>query len=279
MAAVYHPTATTRGPLMSTHNYRPFVRRLIRDERGNCFLYGCVTLVILALLGGLIVFLSIRYVARELREKYTEEAPVELPTVDLPQSEIDALVERINQYAEDLRDGKPLEPITVTQDDINALLQNHPDLKEMYGDHMYVTLGDSKITAQMSLPLEWLPLFRNRYFNGTATFDVGFLGGKFQIYLDTASVKGEDVPRDQLRPYRRENFGDVWEENQDARSLIDKIESVTVKESGVTVVPVNKASAALPETETESENATEPESESGTDSSTEPETDTPPAAA
>ena len=213
------------------------IRRALADERGNCFLYGCVTAVILCLLGGLAVFLFLRYQMQQAREKYTADAPIELPTVEMEQAGIDALVERVDKYADDLRGDAPLEPITLTEPEINALLQNHPDLKETYGDHLYVTLGENAITTQISLPLDWLPLFRERYFNGIATFDVAFNNGRFQIYLDTASVKGEDVPNELLRELRRENFGDMWEDDADARALTRKIDSIVITKDGVTITP------------------------------------------
>jgi hypothetical protein len=222
---------------MQNRSLLTLFHRDVREQRGNCFLYGCVTLVILALLGGLVVFLTLRYAMQQMRDKYTEEAPIELPTVDMAQNDIDALIERVDAYAKKLRDGEAQESITLTEADINALLQNHPDLKEIYGDHMYVTLGDSAITAQMSLPLDWLPMFRDRYFNGTATFDVGFVGGRPQIYLSAASVKGESVPLQEVPDLRKTNFGQDWEDDPDARSLMDKVDTIEVTEDGITITP------------------------------------------
>lgn len=238
-SVVYLPSTGERIQPMQTQRILSRFHRDLAEERGNCFLYGCVTLVILALLGGLVVFLTLRYAMQRAKEKYTEAAPIELPTVNMPQADIDALIQRVDQYAKDLRDGKPLEPITLTETDLNALLQNHPDLKEEYGDHMYLTLGDNTITAQMSIALDWLPLFRNRYFNGTATFDVGFTGGRPQIYLNAASVKGEEVPLSQVRELRGENFGDAWSDDPDARSLMRRIDTIVVKKEGITITPSN----------------------------------------
>ncbi len=231
---------------MRTRHILSSFRRDLREERGNCFLYGCVTLVVLALLGGLVVFLTLRYAMQQAKEKYTEAAPIELPTVNMPQAEIDALIQRVDQYAKDLREGTSLEPITLTETDLNALLQNHPDLKEDYGDRMYLTLGDNTITAQMSIALDWLPLFRSRFFNGTATFDVGFAGGRPQIYLNSASVKGEDVPLSQVQELRRENFGDAWSDDPDARSLMERIDTIAVTKDGITITPSESAAPAAP---------------------------------
>jgi hypothetical protein len=178
----------------------------------------------------------------------------------MPQADVDALIARVDAYAKDLREDKPLEPIKLTEADINALLQNHPDLKDTYGDHMYVTLGDSTVTAQMSLPLDWLPLFRERFFNGIATFDVGFMNGRFQIYLNSASVKGEDVPAQQIRQIRGENLGKTWDDDPDARELMRKIDTIEITKDGVTITPKTEApETEAPPAEQAPDDATPPE--------------------
>ncbi len=225
------------------HATRP-IHRLprLRENRGNCFLYGCVTLVILALLGGLVAFLTFRYAIQQLREKYTESEPVELPTVDMPQDRIDSLIDRVDQYVEDLRAGKELAPITLTESEINALLQNHADLKEAFGDHMYLTLtDDGTVKAEMSLPLDWFPMMGGRFFNGNATFDVGLDNGRFTVFLESASVEGEEVPQQQLQQIRNTNLAEDWYDDPEARELIESIQSIEFKDNAVTVTPVNRA--------------------------------------
>jgi len=232
---------------MSNRRTAALFRRDLRDERGNCFLYGCVTLVILGLLGAVVMFLMLRYGMQQIRDRFTEETPVELPTVDMPRADIDALVARVDAYAKDLRAGNPLPPLTLSQDDLNALLQNHPDLKNGFGDIMYVTLGDSTVSTQMSFPLDRLPfpvpMMRTRYFNGTATFDVGFIGSRAQVYLSSASVKGEDVPSEQIGEMRGTNFAEDWADDPDARSLMDRVDTIAVTTVGITITPKNKAGA------------------------------------
>lgn len=217
----------------------------LREDRGNCFLYGCVTLVILALLGGLVAFLTFRYAIQQIRENYTEAEPVALPTVDMPQDRIDSLIERVDQYVADLRAGDDLAPITLTEQEINALLQNHPDLKETFGDHMYVTLtDDGTVKAQMSLPLDWFPMMGGRYFNGDATFEVGLENGRFTVFLESASVKGEEVPQQQIQQIRNTNLAEDWYNDPETRELIESVQSLEFEDNAVTVIPKNLAENA-----------------------------------
>ena len=218
----------------------------IREERGNCFLYGCVTLVVLALLGGLIAFIVGRNFIREVREKYTEATPVEIPTIDMPADQIQALIKRVDDYARDLRADKPLPVLTLTEQEVNALLQNHPDLKDIYGGLVYLTLEDGGVTGKLSVALDWFPGMKGRYFNGAATFEVSLQNDDPDIYLKSATFKGEQVPDQYLVQMREQDFADHWDHDPDARTLLRKIESVKLEKGKITFTPKAKDDAAAP---------------------------------
>ncbi len=227
----------------------------IREERGNCFLYGCVTLVILGLLGGLIAFIVGRNFVREIREKYTESTAIELPTIDMPADQIQALITRVDTYAADLRADKPLPSLTLSEAEVNALLQNHPDLKDIYGGLMYLSLEEGGVTGKMSVALDWFPGMNGRYFNGSASFDVSFDNDDADIHLKSATVKGEEVPEEYLVQMRSEDFADHWDHNPDARTLVRKIESVKIEKGSITFVPKVTTESLVP---LPTEPATEP---------------------
>lgn len=218
------------------------IRKILYEERGNCFLYGCVTLVILAILGGLVAFLSYRYLVLQIRDKYTEAEPTSLPTVEMPADEVQSLIDRVDQYAKDLRAGNPLPPLTLTQDQVNALLQNQPDVKGEFGGHVYVTFeGDNKVKCQLSVPMDWIPGLGGRYFNGTGTFETQIQDGRFTIFLESAEVKGEPVPEAQVAQLKSKNFAEDLFSNPDARKLIDNVKSLSITGDKVTIVPVHES--------------------------------------
>lgn len=220
----------------STHRVR--LLPPLREERGNCFLYGCVTVVILGLLGALVAFLVIRYQFQQLREQYTDTEPVELPTATLPTDELNALIERVDAFAAALRNDEPAEALELTDDEINALLQNHPDVDSEFGDWFYLTFNDDNtVTAQTSVPLNWLPFFGDRYFNGEVRAEVAIRNGRFEVYVQDAVVKGEAVPEQYMTQIRNENMAQDIDE--DAQELVDKIESLEVEDGAVAIVPKN----------------------------------------
>lgn len=231
---------------MHTHSRVHALSRKLREESGNCFLYGCVTLVVLTILGGLIAFLVARNFASQVREKYTEPTAAALPTSSLPAGEIQTLITRVDEYVAKLRAGDPLGTLTLTQDEVNALLQNHPDLKEDFGSIVYLTLGDGSATGQMSLPLDWLPMFGGRYFNGSATFDFEVSRGRPELYITGATVKGEEVPEQYMVGFGSENLAQTWQrDHEDVRTLLENIESVVIVSSTVVITPKNLAEPAL----------------------------------
>lgn len=247
---------------MHTDTKLQAITRRIREERGNCFLYGCVTLVILAILGGLISFLVVRNFARQVREKYTEPTAATLPTADLSPEATQALIARVDDYVHKLRAGEPLGTLTLTEDEVNALLQNHPDLKEDFGSIVYLTLGDGSATGQMSVPLDWLPMFGGRYFNGSATFDFEVNRGRVELYITGATVKGEPVPDEFMVGVRSENLATDWQRNnQDGRTLLEKLDSVKIESGKIVLTPANLATLVP----IENEPTVEPEAEDAPD--------------
>lgn len=231
---------------MHKHPYVHTIARKFREESGNCFLYGCVTLVILGILGGLISFIVFRNFARQVRDKYTEITAATLPTSGLSATDAQALIARVDDYTAKLRAGEPLGTLTLTQDELNALLQNHPDVKEDFGDKVYFTLGDSDATGQMSISLDWLPMFSGRYFNGTATFEFEVSGGRVELYLTGATVKGEPVPDEFIVTVRSENLAADWLRNDpDARALVDKIDTIKIQAGTVVITPKNLVEPVL----------------------------------
>lgn len=212
----------------------------LREEHGNCFLYGCVTLVVLAILGGLISFLVVRNFAGQVREKYTEPTAAVLPTADLSPDATQALITKVDEYFDKLRADEALGILTLTESELNALLQNHPDLKEDFGSIVYLELGDGSATGQMSVPLDWLPWFGGRFFNGTATFDFEVEGGRAELYITGATVKGEPVPDQYMVGMRTENLATNWQrEHRDVQAMLEKIDSVKIVAGTVVITPAN----------------------------------------
>ncbi len=220
------------------------IGRQVKRDEGNCFLWGCATLALVFVLGSIVALLTIRYGFQQIREKYTDDQPVDLPVVEMEQEELDALIERVDVFEQGLRDDEPVEALVLTQDDLNALFQNHHELTEFAG-RVYITIGeDDVLTGQVSVPLDFFPGLGGRYFNGSATFDAAIDHGRFTVFVESATLKGEPVPETFMEGLRGENLAKDMHSDPDTKELIDKIETLEIRDGTIRITPVNLKEAA-----------------------------------
>ena len=208
------------------------------SKDGNCFLYGCAGVVVVGLIGVVVTFFAIRAGFNHLKEQYTSDTGVELPTIEADE----ATVSRVDGWRSAVEAGEDQPALTLTQDDINVLIQHHPEL-DWLSDNVYVTIEGSDITGDMSLPLDEIPGFRGRYFNGSATFDLSVEDGRLYLYLAGASMNGEAVPEDVMVGFKGTNIVEDLNRDPEFQKLLENVESVTIENSVVTVVPSSGGAA------------------------------------
>lgn len=229
-----------------------WLSRFKKDE-GNCFLYGCATLAVVLILGGILATVSVRYGFNQLREKWTDDKPIDLPAVELPEDEMDALVKRVEDYADALMDDEALEPLTLTQLELNALAQNHPELKDYVGDIYFTIEEDDVLIGQLSMPLDGFPGLTGRYFNCSATLHVAVEDGEFVIEIEEATVNGEPVPESFMNDFRGKNIVEEVKDDPKARDLIEKVQSVEIKGGVIVLTPANLLDESAEPEESEAE--------------------------
>jgi len=88
-----------------------------------------------------------------------------------------------------------LAPLTLTSDEINALIATDPDLQPLKGK-LYVTLENEHIKGQLSVSMDeaGLPMFRGRYLNGSGTFSLSLRNGILRLTAQEIAVKGKPLP-------------------------------------------------------------------------------------
>ena len=100
-------------------------------------------------MGALMV--GLHYV-RKVVNQFTEAQPIELPAVQMSQSEIDKLKQRVETFQKAVREQSPAEPFVLAGDDINALIASLPELKAFKGK-FYVSLEGDHVKGEVSVPL------------------------------------------------------------------------------------------------------------------------------
>jgi hypothetical protein len=93
--------------------------------RRGCFFYGCITgLVLLVLvLGALMV--GLHYV-KKMVNQFTDSQPMELPTVQMAQGDIDKLKQRFETFQKAVREQHLTEPLVLAADDIVCRPRSRP---------------------------------------------------------------------------------------------------------------------------------------------------------
>jgi hypothetical protein len=203
-------------------------------KRRGCFFYGCLTAVVLLLLAGLLVFFVIRF-ARNKFNSLTDSQPLKMPKVEMTDTEFQILQQRVKAFGGALEQGKALEPLTLSERDLNALIALSGNTKEL-ADKVHVSLNGNQVKGMVSIPLSGLGwLGKGRYLNGEATFKVSLENGVLIVTAEDIRVKGQPIPESVMSQLRHENLAkDAYKDPKNAEA-IRKFESIQVEDSQVTV--------------------------------------------
>ncbi len=202
-----------------------------------------------------IVLLAWWFVARTVT-KYTDDVPRNLPVVSLPPERVEAIEERASAFEEAVEDPEPTEEapsLVLSEEEVNALLlRENPGLR----GKMVVKLGQDRVAAELSLPLDFLKLglFRGRYLNGRAVLNVSVRDGKVFAMIDDLEVNGRPLPRALDRALKEKNLGEDLHFQPETQKYMDRIKSLDVKDHKLII-------RAHPKSETPSEESPEPAEE------------------
>jgi hypothetical protein len=175
--------------------------------------------------------------ARSLINQYTDTKPVAVPAVQYSDDQIKLLHERIDGFKKALHDGKRTEPLTLTAEEINALIARSADPALQL--HLYVTFDEDRIQAQLSVPIEKLgvKILSGRYFNGSGEFLISLHDGSPQLQVKTLMVKDRLLRDNFMRAIQAQNFAAGWTNNPDFNEALGKLQEVKIEGGKLVVVP------------------------------------------
>lgn len=208
--------------------------------RRGCFFYGCITCLVLLVLvlGALMV--GLHYV-KKMVNQFTDPQPMELPTVQMSQGEVDKLKQRFEAFQKAVKEQRPTEPLVLAADDINALIANGPERQGVKGK-FYVGLEGAQLKGEVSVPLReiGLSVFKGRYLNGSATFNLSFSNGVLSVAPQTIIVKGKPVPEVYMQEIRKQNLAAGLANKPAAVEVLQGLDEIQVKDGKLVVVPKEK---------------------------------------
>jgi hypothetical protein len=165
-----------------------------------------------------------------------------MPALKMSDAEIQQLRKRVDDFRSSVRAGKPTPPLELTADEINALIATDPDLTPLKGKVYVLGIEGNQLKARLSVPMEdlALPVFKNRYLNGDATFNVALKNGILRLQAQQVTVKGKPVPEVYMQKIRTQNLARSLNNNPRVSVALDWIQSVELKDGKLVIVPKDK---------------------------------------
>ena len=208
--------------------------------RRSFLFYGCLAglvLMLMVVFGGLFGL----YYAKKMFRDFTDTQPMALPQVQMSRAQIDQLEQRIETFRQTVRNGKPTPPLTLTSDEINALIANDPDFGALKNE-LYVTMSGDSVKGQLSVPMDsvGLPLFKGRFLNGTGTFNVSLHNGRIRLSTMSFEVKGKPVPEVYMEQIRKNNLAEGVNSDARAAAALDRLQEIKVQDGKLVVIPKAK---------------------------------------
>ena len=206
-----------------------------QPKKRGCFFYGCLTVLIIAVVGGVVAFFAVRHAIRSLVTEYTDVKPIALPEVNLTQAQQDALKAKIEAFKAAL-DGKgPAQPLVLSPDEINSLIAQDAALK----GRAHIAIDNDQLKATVSVPLDKLSLpgTGGRYLNGTATLHAVILNGQLFVTAQSLEVNGKPLPEQFMAGLRQKNLAEDAARDPKNAAALAKIERLELKDGQAIITP------------------------------------------
>ena len=211
----------------------------------GCLFWGGISAAILFLLLLLAAYGTFRYF-KHLVVEYTDTKPLPAPVVQLSGAEITNLQQRIRGFDQAIKSDKPVEPLSLSADEVNALIANEAKSNASPA-RLYFSFNSNQVQAQLSLPTDGtgVRMLKGRYFNGSGEFAVSLQNGRLNVNVKSLSVKGRPLPENFMVQIRQQNFADAWTNDVNFNQAIAKLEEIKIENNKLIVIP--KPPEAKPE--------------------------------
>lgn len=215
-------------------------------QKGNSmgwFLKGCITVILILLVLGILAIGGLYIGTNKLRDRYTTDHPVpitECPTTpnDVTDPHYEAVIQKINQFQTALKADQPA-TLELTLDELNLLVAKCPDLNALRGKVYFTKIENGQLFADTSIPLTGLhiPALKNRWLNGKISFEVGMDEGVPNIQLAMLEVNNQTASSEflssfseQLNKQIRKDFLDALHKKTEGAVMLHRIHDVDLKD-------------------------------------------------
>ncbi|MCA9182088.1 MAG: hypothetical protein KDA51_11565 [Planctomycetales bacterium] len=222
--------------------------------RWGCLIGGCLMSMLLVV--GVMVALGFGtyYFFAQQVAQYTSTEPRQLPVVEVAPEKMKEIEARVDTFQKDVDQGEALEPLVLTSDELNALIAQQEKLR----GHVFVTIEDGLIQADVSFPTDELPGGQGRFFNGSARINASLENGELIVKLDSAELDGQPIPESFMNPLSKQNLAKDINKDPEVAKTLAKFERLEIEGDKLILTPKAITPATAQEEENESTAAEKP---------------------
>ena len=146
----------------------------------GCFAKGCLTVLAVCLLVGLMIGAFGWYVARNITP-FLGDKPVAIRIFPATDEQYRAVQNKLAPFAQAVNAGQTAD-LSLSADDLNILVARDPQYADVRG-RVYLTIAHDELSAEMSCPVNDASGRQRIYFNGRVGFDASYAGGDFTFVV------------------------------------------------------------------------------------------------
>ncbi len=205
---------------------------------------GCLLLAVILGVAGYFGFNTLKRVVSEGIASYTssEAEPIQVPLGS--QVEIDSAIEKFNAFVAGISGGSDRVPLSLTADEINLLIFNHPSFSPLNG-RANVSIEENQLRSKVSVNLDELDIpvkfiseaVKGKYFNGEATLSLGMALGRPTLYIEGLEVNGAAIPGPVVQELRKTNLFEEAGNNPEITEFFEKIEDMKIENGRLIFTP------------------------------------------
>lgn len=168
-----------------------------------------------------------------LKDRFTQSQPMKLPGVTYTASEVQSIDKRVDQFLLDAREGAAAARLSLSEKEVNTLVSSSG-----FSNLVYVTITNSMLRAQVSIPIESMTglfnragigFLKGRYLNGEGIISVAAPEGNLSVKVSELAVNGRPLPEHYMARIRHMNMAEGIATNASSRASLRRISRIAAQ--------------------------------------------------
>ncbi|MFM1847443.1 MAG: hypothetical protein RL417_917 [Pseudomonadota bacterium] len=216
-------------------NYSAAQAHVSPQQKRGCFFYGCITVIVLGLMGVIAVWLLFSQVVQPFFGRYATEQTVALAPSGVTPEKVGTVRTRLTAFRDGIAAHQPTEPLALDESDLNALLRTVPDLAPL-ADNLRIKIANNRVGGELALPLTDFG-FPGKFLNLSGTFKVSLDYGLLMMTADTVQVNGGELPETVMKELQNQNLAADFARDPAIAKVLKELKSIEVQGDKVIVTP------------------------------------------